>query len=129
VGRPLPELKDVGINLSTADTDDKILLVSFFDMEQRPSRHCLTQLVKQAEQLKGKGVTVVAVQASKIDQEDLNQWVKKYNIPFPVGMVQNDEKKTRFNWGVKSLPWLILTDQKHIVEANGFPLAELDEKI
>jgi len=38
-------------------------------------------------------------------------------------------KKNRFVWGVKSLPWLILTDQKHIVEANGFSLAELDEKI
>jgi len=38
-------------------------------------------------------------------------------------------EKIRFAWGVKSLPWLILTDQKHIVEANGFSLAELDERI
>jgi len=71
----------------------------------------------------------IAVQASNMDQELLNQWVKKYNIPFPIGMIQGDEKKARLNWGVQSLPWLILTDQKHIVEANGFSLAELDERI
>ena len=29
---------------------------------------------------------------------------------------------------VKSLPWLILTDNQHIVQAEGFNLDELDEK-
>jgi len=69
------------------------------------------------------------VQASKIDQQVLNQQVKKYNIPFLVGMVRGDAEKARFAWGVKSLPWLILTDSKHIVRACGFPVAELDRKI
>jgi hypothetical protein len=59
----------------------------------------------------------------------LNDWVKKYNIPFAVGMIAGDEEKTRFEWRVKSLPWLILTDRKHIVRAEGFGLSELDEKI
>jgi hypothetical protein len=87
------------------------------------------RLAKQAEQLKQKGVTIVAVQASKIDENTLNEWTKNYNIPFPIGMIQGDVEKTRFAWGVKSLPWLILTDHEHIVRANGFSLAELDEKI
>ena len=89
----------------------------------------MTQLATQAEQLKNKDVTVIAVQASNMDQEALNQWVKKYNIPFPVGMVQGDIEKTRLNWGVKSLPWLILTDSRHIVSSDGFALGELDDKI
>jgi hypothetical protein len=55
--------------------------------------------------------------------------VKKYKIPFPVGMVQGDDKKSRFVWGVRSLPWLILTNRKHIVRAEGFSLTEIDEKI
>jgi len=88
----------------------------------------MIQLTKQAEQLKNKGVITVVVQASKIDREALNQWVKKYNIPFPAGMVQDDEKKALFNWGVKSLPWLILTDNKHTIRAEGFNLTELDDK-
>ena len=129
VGKPLPELKDCGIDLLPAETDGKIILVCILDLEQRPSRHCINQLAKQAKQLKNKGVTTIAVQASKIDQKVLNQWVKKYNIPFPAGMVQGDAEKARFNWGVKSLPWLILADRKHIVRAEGFSIGELEEKV
>ena len=47
-------------------------------------------------------------------------------FPFPAGMVAGDDEKTRFAWGVKSLPWLILTDREHIVSSDGFTLAELD---
>ncbi len=129
VGRPLPELKDVKINLSQSDTEGKMILVCFWDMEQRPSRYCIMQLAKQAEQLKQKGITVVAIQASKVDENTLNDWVKKYKIPFPVGIVQGDDEKTRFAWGVRSLPWLILTDRKHVVRAEGFGINDLNEKI
>lgn len=43
-------------------------------------------------------------------------------------MIQGDEEKIRFNWGVKSLLWLILTDKNHIIMAEGFNIAELSEK-
>jgi hypothetical protein len=130
-GKQLPELKELGIKLSPADIEGKRILVCFWDMEQRPSRRCMTQLAEQAEKLKNKGIAVITVQASKMEQEALNQWFKKYNIPFPAGMVQGDEKKVLFNWGVKSLPWLILTlaDSNHIVRAEGFGIIELDDKI
>ena len=84
---------------------------------------------KRAKELRAKDVLVVAIQASKVDDSVLNEWVEKNNIPFPVGMVQGDQEKSRFTWGVCSLPWLILTDKKHIVTAEGFTLAELDEKL
>ncbi len=87
------------------------------------------QLVKQAEQLKSKGITVVAIQASQIDQDALNQWKNKYNLPFPVGMVEDDTDKARFTWGLRSLPWLILTNKNHIVSSNGFSVSKLDNKI
>jgi len=129
VGRPLPELKDLKIDLPPADISDKMLLVCFWDMEQRPSRYCIRQLAKQANQLKQKGIIVVVVHASKIDENKLNEWIKEYNISFPIGIIQDNEEKSRFAWGVRSLPWLILTDHKHVVRAGGFALAELDEKI
>jgi len=44
-------------------------------------------------------------------------------------MIQGDVEKTRFTWGVKSLPWLILTDRNHVVAAEGFALAELDDML
>jgi len=129
VGRPLPELKDVKVEIPSSDADGKMILVCFWDMEQRPSRYCVNQLAKQAEQLKQKGIIVVAVQASKVDENKLNDWVKKYNISFPFGMVQGDVEKSRFAWGVRSLPWLILTDRKHIIRSGGFGINDLNEKI
>ena len=105
-----------------------MILVCFWDMQQRPSRNCIMRLAKQAQQLNQKGITVVAVQASKIDENALNEWVKKNNIPFPVGMVQDDVEKTKFAWGIRSLPWLILTDKQHAVQAEGFSINELNER-
>jgi protocatechuate 3,4-dioxygenase beta subunit len=129
VGRALPELKDLKIDLSPADSGDKMILVCFFDMNQRPSRYCTGKLAKQAEQLKQKDITVVAVEASKVDENALSEWIKGSNIALPVGMIQDEVEKTRFAWGVRSLPWLILTDRQHIIRAAGFGLNELDEKI
>jgi hypothetical protein len=44
-------------------------------------------------------------------------------------MIQGEEEETRLAWGVRSLPWLILTDSEHIIRAEGFVLAELDARI
>jgi hypothetical protein len=44
-------------------------------------------------------------------------------------MVRGDAEKARFTWGIHSLPWLILTDSRHVVAAEGFGLSELDAKI
>ncbi|HUU16988.1 MAG TPA: redoxin domain-containing protein [Sedimentisphaerales bacterium] len=129
VGKSIPELDGIKIDIPLEDAKAKNLLVCFWDMQQRPSRNCLRQLSKRARELKTKDIVVVAVQASKIDENTLNQWVKKYNIPFTVRMTQGDAEKTRFTWGVKSLPWLILIDRKHIVRAEGFNVDELDERL
>jgi len=126
---PLPRLEFVGLTVDDRKFKDRRILVCFFDMQQRPSRNCIMRLAKQAEQLKEKGLIVVAVHSSKVDENILNEWVTEHNIPFPVGSVQGDEEKTHFTWGVRSLPWLILTDRKHIVRAEGFAIPELDQKI
>ena len=129
VGKLLSNLTGLKVDLSPEDIDDKMIFMCFFDMQQRPSRYCLRQLSKRVQELKAKDIVVVAVQASKLNENTLNKWVKKYNIPFTVGMVQGDEEKTRFSRGVRSVPWLILTDREHIVHAEGFALNELTEKL
>jgi hypothetical protein len=94
-------------------------------------------LSKRAQELRAKDIVIVAVQASKIEQANLDEWIKENNINFQVGMIETDPstalgtgaEQTLFNWGVKSLPWLILTDKNHIVTAEGFGLDELYEKI
>jgi hypothetical protein len=98
-------------------------------MNQRPSRYLIKELAKKQERLKQDGLEVVCVQASTVDQKELDDWVKNQNITFPVGMVKGNDKKTRFNWGVKSLPWLLLTDSSHIVTAEGFDLRDLEKTL
>jgi protocatechuate 3,4-dioxygenase beta subunit len=128
VGGVMPKFDGIKIALSADQADDKATLVCFFDMNQRPSRNCIQQLNKRALELKAKDVSIAAVQTSKVEQNALNEWIKGQNISFPVGMVSTDEQAIRFTWGVKSLPWLILADRKHVVIAEGFGLDELDNK-
>jgi peroxiredoxin len=128
VGKPLPEFERIKFNLSEEQIKDKAILLCFFDMDHRSSRNCMRQLSKRAKEPATKDIAVIAIQASKVDEEKLNDWIKKNNIPFPIGMVQGDEEKIRFTWGVRSLPWLILTDKKHIVRAEGFSIFELGNK-
>ncbi len=128
-GQPLPNFDGINIDLSHTPVENKSILVCFFDYQQRPSRNYILQLSKRAQELKAKGIVVIAVQASQIDQAKLNEWIKQNNIPFPIGMVQADIDKIKYNWGVKSFPRLILTDKNNFVVAEGFSLDELDEKL
>ena len=87
------------------------------------------QLAKNAEALEQKGVVVAGVQASRIDRDTLDEWINQNNIPFSVGMITDDAEQIRFAWGVRALPWLILTDRKHQVLAEGMTLQELDDRL
>jgi protocatechuate 3,4-dioxygenase beta subunit len=127
-GKPLPPLKDLGIDLP-ADAAGKRLLVCFWDMGQRPSRYCVTQLAARAGPLGEKGVRIVAIQAAKVEDNALREWIGKNNVPFSVGNITGDIDKTQLAWGVASLPHLILTDKKHIVVAEGFSLGDLDQQV
>jgi hypothetical protein len=129
VGQKLPEFKDIGVNFTSKQIKDDRVLICFWDMQQRPSRHYLMKLSEKAGMFSDKGVTVLCVHVSGIEAKTINEWMKEYNIPFPAKAIAKDPEKARLAWGVKSLPWLILTNQKHVVEANGLSLAELDEKI
>ncbi len=128
VGKPLPELKKMKIKLPD-DASGKMLLVCFWDMNQKPSRYCIAQLAEKAALLAEKDIVVACIQAEDIDEELLEKWVKENNIPFPVGRTMPEFGKSRFDWGVKSLPWMILTDQKQIVTSEGFSPNEIEEKI
>jgi len=129
VGKPLPKFEGIKLKLSDEQTKNRAILICFFDLNQRPSRYCVRQLAQKEAALKEKGIIVVAVQASQVTEKTLNEWIKKYNIPFSVGAITEDIEKTRFTWGVRSLPWLILTDKQHVVTSEGFTSAELDEKL
>ncbi len=129
VNRPLPGFDGIKIDLTPEQARDKMMLVCFFDMNQRPSRHCLRQLNSKIKQLKAKDISIIAIQTTKVDADVLNAWVKDSGILFPVSTIKGDANEIRAEWSVRSLPWLILTDKEHKVCAEGFNLSELDEKI
>ncbi|MFC1783292.1 redoxin domain-containing protein [Planctomycetota bacterium] len=129
LGKPLLSLEAFQLGFDPEKMKSKRILICFWDMNQRPSRNCITELAKKYEDLTRKGVTIAAIQASKVDEQSLQEWINQNNISFPVGRIEGDQKKIKFQWGVRALPWMILTDEKHVVEAEGFDLDKLDEII
>jgi hypothetical protein len=132
VGRPLEGLEEFGLKLDENQIKGKRILVFFWDMDQRPSRHFIKQLAGKAEELKQKDIVVVTVQLSDARKKVVNEWMTKNKITFAVGTLREDEKERDQiwrEWAIKSLPWLILTDRKHIIRAEGFSIEELEEKI
>ncbi len=114
-GKRLPDLKKLGIELP-ADANDRMLLVCFWDMNQRPSRYCMSELIRRAPQLAEKGVTIVAVHGGTGRAGGLwSNGSQQNKPPFPVGCLKDKIEQTQFEWGVASLPHLILTDRKHSV--------------
>lgn len=128
VGESLPDINNLNVAIPQVDIENKMILMCFFDMLQQSSRNCILQLSKRAQELKAKDVVIVAVLDSKIGRKNLDEWIKENNIDFPMGIVEGNSRKIKFSWGVKSLPWLILTNKKHVVVAEGFSIDELDEK-
>jgi hypothetical protein len=83
----------------------------------------------KAAALQEKGVCIIGVQASGTDPNELDGWLRKIQVGFPVGTIDSADAEVRYAWGVKALPWLILADRKHVVQAEGFAVSELDLKL
>lgn len=54
---------------------------------------------------------------------------KDWNIPFPVVTIQGSEEQVRLAWGIRALPWLILTDARHVITAQGPDVAALVRRL
>lgn len=129
VGKPLPKLSDLGIHVKSKQTKGMMVLVAFWDMNQRPSRNCVQRLNKRAKLLEKKGVKVVLAHCGQVDERTINGWLKKSQIALSVGRITRNIQHIRETWGVQSLPWLILADRNHVVIEEGFGIRELNEKI
>lgn len=128
LGKPLPDTKAL-LDLPPEQTQDKPILLCFFDMQQRPSRRCVDSLAKQVDALKSKGVILAVIQIATVDDETWKAWAAERGESLALGRIREDLEKAKSAWGVQSLPWLILTDDKHVVRAEGFSMNELDERI
>ena len=129
IGKTIPGFEDITTDFSKEQAQGKSLLICFWDYEQRPSRNCVLELNKRAADLKQKDIETITIQIAKIDQQTIDNWLKEYEIKLTTGAGGENESKIRYDWAIKSLPWLILTNKSHTVIEEGFGINELDEKI
>jgi Leucine-rich repeat (LRR) protein len=125
----LPPLDRIGHGDQVARTTGKRLLICFFDVTQRRSRNRLLELNERGPSLAAQNVQVLAVQACDVQTGTLDKWLKQNNIAFPVSRMAALGDDLRAAWGIKILPWLIATDDRHVVAAEGIELADLGEAI
>ena len=102
-------------------------LVCFCDINQRPSRNCLTQLKQRASRLEQEGLKPIAVQSSIVDSQQLEDWIRENSIPFPVLMAHSGFEQRRSNWGIHSLPQIVLTDADHFVTEEGVAVEKVSK--
>lgn len=69
------------------------------------------------------------VHRTPVEDGALRKWREDEGVTFAVGAVKNNVRDTLRSWSARSLPWLILTDRKHVVRAAGFGVEELDSKL
>lgn len=126
VGKPLPDLSACGV---TIPADANAVLIYAWDMNQRPSRHFLKQLAAKAALLKEKGVTVILLNTTPVDKPKLEGFLNDSRITWPCGVMTENAEDTPFKLGIKSLPWLILTNPEHTIIAEGLSVDELEKKL
>lgn len=127
-GRPLPDLRPLGLPPAVVPTNQPILLC-LFDSEQRPSRQMVRQLAERHAALRQQGVTVLGLQTVVLAAQSFRQWKDANPLPFPIAQVAENSAGTRWALQVPSLPWLILTDAQGRIADEGFPLEELDNRL
>jgi hypothetical protein len=128
VAKALPDLSALGLTSTDAPTNHPVIVL-LIDAEQRPSRRSLKLLTDQAAALKEKHVAVIILQAGSMADAAYADWLQEAALPFPIARLKDTSAKGRFDWGARSLPWLILADKSHRVAAEGFPIEELDAKL
>jgi hypothetical protein len=129
IGKPLPGRGGINIGQDLKSLKGKRLLLCFWDFSQRPSRHLLEQLSKQASSFREQDIAVIAVQTSKVDQTKLGEWIKERCIPFLFRSLTGEQKAVFGQWSVRGLPWLILTNADHEVTHEGLTIADLDAEL
>ncbi|MBN2591285.1 MAG: carboxypeptidase regulatory-like domain-containing protein [Sedimentisphaerales bacterium] len=124
INKSIPKFENIEIDFSPEQAKGKRIFICFWDMEQKPSRNSVTELAKRTDELNEKNIEVLLIHSSEVTVDELKNWLDEYKIPFISGRITSDFDKVKFNWGVRGLPWLILTDKNGKIQAEGIDLEE-----
>ena len=138
VGQKLPDLSSLEIGYDPGRIPNRKTLVCFVDVTQHASQSAIRYLNKIQYDLQQRKVALVCVQVTPFDEDKFNAWKKDNKIRLPIAALPGDAwwnaKKKLLNlnppsnrpgilaekWGVRSLPWMILTDEDQTIMATGF---------
>jgi len=129
VGRPLSDLTELEIAFDPRRIENKQALVCLVDITQRPSQCSLSHLNNIQDFCRRKGVALVCIQVTPIEEETLAAWKKENKITLPIEILPGDGETVQQQWGVRSLPWLTLTDRDHRITEEGFQTARVGQFI
>ena len=125
IGKPIPGFDTVRFAAFQKDQiKGKPLLVCFWDMDQRPSRQCIRALEEQKQALQDKNMVILTVHSGTKQGKQVTDWLSKNGPSLTAGTIQGDPYDTLLAWGARSSPWLVLTDEKHVVTTAGFNLRD-----
>lgn len=134
VGKSLPELAKLEIGFDETRIKHKKVLVVFVDYSKRASQVALRQLQRFRSRLRQNNVEVACIQVAPVHEDDLAKWKRQNKIHFPIYVLPGRGHSGRIpllkqtpdvtqslqqDWGVKSLPWTLLTDEQQRIVASG----------
>jgi len=126
IGKSIPGFDNIRFDVFQEEqAKNKPLLVCFWHIDQRPSRQCILILKKQKDVLQDKNIVILAVHSGTKPEKEVREWLKENGLSLMSGTIEGDPYDTLLAWGAKGLPWLILTDEQHIITNAGFSLADL----
>jgi len=143
VGQKLPDLSSLEIGFDPRRIQNKKTLVCFVDVTEHGSQSAVKYLNKLRYDLEERNLAIVCVQVTPIDEDRFNAWKKDNKIRIPIAVLPGDawwkDKKKLLNlnppdnrsgtlaekWGVRSLPWMILTDENQNIMATGFEYSRI----
>jgi len=139
VGGPLPDLRTLETGFDARRTTNKKVLVVFVDYAQRASQIAISQLQRFGRQLRDQNVAVVCIQVAPVDEDELRQWKRQNKISLPIDVLPGHGVQARIplqqssaimstlrqQWGVRSFPWVILTDEHQRIVATGVDIVRV----
>jgi hypothetical protein len=128
IGKPAPGFDKIKFEaFQPEQAKDKPLIVCFWDFDQRSSRQCVEALQKQKEALEKNGFVVLAIQAGTASPDQVKDWLGKTGATLTPGTIEGDPHDTLLSWGAKGMPWLVLTNARHMVVKEGLTVDEFLE--
>ncbi|MCF7973834.1 MAG: hypothetical protein K9N55_08470 [Phycisphaerae bacterium] len=145
VGKPLPDLSSLEIGFDPRRIKNKKTLVCFVDYTEQASQSAIRFLNRVRYDLEQRHMVIICVQVTPVDEEEFIAWKRDNKIRLPIGTLSGDAWWNDRNnpsvlhrpresvgilaqtWGVRSLPWMILTDEnQNILAAVGEPSRVLE---